>query len=152
MTALAAVGALCLTAVPARAASHRTPEPPAASSTAPHATPRSGPGALPRAAAAPAVGASTPFRTYEAEAGSPGGGATVTSLTAPPATQYSSAALEASGHAYVHLGGAGSSVQWTNTTGAPISFLNVRASIPDSASGGGTTATLDLYVDGVFRQ
>ena len=152
VTALAAVGALCLTAVPARAASHRTPEPPAASSTAPHATPRSGTGALPRAAAAPAVGASTPFRTYEAEAGSPGGGATVTSLTAPPATQYSSAALEASGHAYVHLGGAGSSVQWTNTTGAPISFLNVRASIPDSASGGGTTATLDLYVDGVFRQ
>jgi hypothetical protein len=28
----------------------------------------------------------------------------------------------------------------------------VRASIPDSASGGGITATLDLYVNGTFRQ
>ncbi|MBM9507806.1 carbohydrate-binding protein [Streptomyces sp. KK5PA1] len=73
-------------------------------------------------------------------------------MTAAPTTQYSSAALEASGHAYVHLAGTGQGVQWTNTTGQPISFLNVRASIPDSASGGGTTATLDLYVDGVFRQ
>lgn len=43
-------------------------------------------------------------------------------------------------------------MQWTNTTGQPISFLNVRASIPDSASGGGLTGTLNLYVNGVFRQ
>ena len=28
----------------------------------------------------------------------------------------------------------------------------MRASIPDSSTGGGTTATLDLYVNGVFRQ
>ena len=35
---------------------------------------------------------------------------------------------------------------------APISFLNVRASIPDAPSGGGITSTLDLYVNGVFRQ
>ena len=104
------------------------------------------------AAAAAGVGASTGFTTYEAEAGSLGGGASTVSLTAAPTTQYSSAALEASGHAYVHLSGTGQSVRWTNTTGQPISFLNVRASIPDSASGGGGTATLDLYVDGVFRQ
>ncbi|NUS12491.1 MAG: carbohydrate-binding protein [Streptomyces sp.] len=81
-----------------------------------------------------------------------GGGAGTVALTAAPTTQFSSAALEASGHAYVHLGGTGQSVQWTNTTGAPVSFLNVRAGIPDTASGGGTTATLDLYVDGAFRQ
>ncbi|MFD0631935.1 hypothetical protein ACFQ9X_10240 [Catenulispora yoronensis] len=43
-------------------------------------------------------------------------------------------------------------MQWTNSTGQPISFLNVRASIPDAPSGGGATATLDLYVDGAFRQ
>ncbi|MEW1864953.1 discoidin domain-containing protein, partial [Streptomyces sp. NPDC088194] len=98
------------------------------------------------------MGATTSFTTYEAEAGTTGGGATVTSLTSAPTTQYSSAALEASGHAYVHLGGTGNSVRWTNSTGSPISFLNVRASIPDSASGGGQTATLDLYVNGVFRQ
>ena len=28
----------------------------------------------------------------------------------------------------------------------------MRASIPDSATGGGTTSTLDLYVNGTFRQ
>ena len=104
------------------------------------------------AAAAAGVGATTAFTTYEAEAGTLGGGASTVSLTAAPTTQYSSAALEASGHAYVHLSGTGQSVRWTNTTGQPISFLNVRAGIPDSASGGGITATLDLYVDGVFRQ
>lgn len=98
------------------------------------------------------MGATTPFSVYEAEAGIPGGGAAVRSLTSAPTTQYSSAALEASGHSYVHLDGTGQSVRWTNTTGQPISFLNVRASIPDSASGGGVTGTLNLYVDGVFRQ
>ncbi len=139
-TALAAIGALCLSVLPAGAAAHHAPLPqtPRADRTASTA---------PRAA-----GATTPFRIYEAEDGTTGGGATVTSLTSAPTTQYSSAALEASGHAYVHLSGNGDSVQWTNTSGAPISFLNVRAGIPDSASGGGTTATLDLYVDGVFRQ
>ncbi len=43
-------------------------------------------------------------------------------------------------------------MQWTNNTGAPINFVNIRASIPDSSSGGGVTATLDLYVNGIFRQ
>jgi hypothetical protein len=98
------------------------------------------------------VGATKPFSVYEAEAGTPGGGAAVRSLPSAPTTQYSSAALEASGHSYVHLGGTGQSVQWTNTTGQPISFINVRAGIPDSASGGGVTGTLNLYVNGVFRQ
>jgi Carbohydrate binding module (family 6)/F5/8 type C domain/Right handed beta helix region len=99
-----------------------------------------------------AAGATLPFTSYEGEAGTPGGGATTVSLTAAPTTQYSSPALEASGHAYVHLNNTGQSVQWTNTTGAPITALTVRESIPDSASGGGITATLDLYVNGVFRQ
>jgi hypothetical protein len=43
-------------------------------------------------------------------------------------------------------------VQWTNTTGQPISFVNLRYSMPDTSSGGGTTSTLDLYVNGAFRQ
>jgi hypothetical protein len=106
-----------------------------------------------QAAAAPSgAGATVPFTSYEAEAGTLGGGATVVSLTAAPTTQYSSPALEASGHAYVQLTGTGQSVQWTNNTGQPISAINVRVSIPDSATGGGTTATLDLYVDNTFRQ
>src|SRR5579872_7456875 len=99
-----------------------------------------------------AVGATTPFTSYEAEAGTIGGGATVVSLTAPPTTQFSSPALEASGHAYVQLTGPGQFVQWTNNTGQPITFINVRESIPDAPGGGGITATLDLYVNGVFRQ
>ncbi len=102
--------------------------------------------------AATTAGATTPFTSYEAEAGTLGGGATSVSLTAAPTTQYSSPALEASGHAYAHLAGTGQSVQWTNTTGQPISALTIRESIPDSASGGGQTSTLNLYVDGVFRQ
>ncbi|MFG3019033.1 carbohydrate-binding protein [Streptomyces sp. NPDC048254] len=133
VAAVAAVGAMCVSVLPAAATQAALP-------SAAHA------------AASAAVGATTPFSVYEAEAGTPGGGAAVRSLTSAPTTQYSSAALEASGHSYVHLGDTGQSVQWTNTTGQPISFLNVRASIPDSASGGGITGTLNLYVNGVFRQ
>lgn len=148
VAAVAAVGALCVSVLPAAA----TPEAPSSEVVravpADHA-PRQ---AQPRAAASAAVGATKPFSVYEAEAGTPGGGAAVRSLTSAPTTQYSSAALEASGHSYVHLAGTGQSVQWTNTTGQPISFLDVRAGIPDSASGGGVTGTLNLYVNGVFRQ
>ncbi|MEV8540202.1 carbohydrate-binding protein [Streptomyces sp. NPDC051572] len=128
---VAAVGALCVSVLPAAATQQAPPS---------------------KAAASAAVGATTPFSVYEAEEGTPGGGAAVRSQTSAPTTQYSSAVLEASGHSYVHLGDTGQSVQWTNTTGQPISFLNVRASIPDSASGDGLTGTLDLYVNGVFRQ
>ncbi|MEV6740629.1 hypothetical protein AB0N14_28215 [Streptomyces sp. NPDC051104] len=103
-------------------------------------------------AASTAAGATTPSITYEAEAGTLGGGAGRVSLTSAPTTQYSSAALEASGHAYVHLGATGQSVQWTNNTGQPISFINVRGGIPDSSSGGGTTGRLNLHVNGTFRQ
>jgi uncharacterized protein involved in high-affinity Fe2+ transport len=99
-----------------------------------------------------AAGATTPFTSYEAEAGTVGGGATIISLTSAPTTQYSSPALEASGHAYVQLTGPSQYVQWTNNTGQPITFINVRESIPDAPTGGGITATLDLYVNGVFRQ
>lgn len=97
------------------------------------------------APAATAVGATTPFTSLESASGTLLGGAAVVSLTAAPTTQYSSAALEASGHAYVHLAGTGQGVQWTNTTGQPISFLNVRESMPDTPSGGGSTSTLEAH-------
>jgi hypothetical protein len=103
-------------------------------------------------AAITAAGATTPFTSYEGEAGGLAGGATRVSAPATPTTKYSSADLEASGHSYAHLGATGQSTQWTNNTGQPISYVNVRASIPDSATGGGITATLNLYVNGVFRQ
>ena len=102
---------------------------------------------------APSVaGASTPFTTYQAPEATLGGGASVVSLTSSPTSEYDSPQGEATGHAYVQLTGAGQSVQWTNDTGQPISFINVRASVPDSATGGGLTDTLDFYVNGVFRQ
>ncbi|WP_345141821.1 carbohydrate-binding protein [Dactylosporangium darangshiense] len=108
--------------------------------------------AAPPAPAATVAGATTPFASLEAEAGTPGGGAGTVALTAAPTTQYSSPALEASGHAYVHLAATGHRVQWTNTTGKPISAIVVRESIPDAPGGGGQSATLNLYVDGAFRQ
>ncbi|MGW3108365.1 hypothetical protein [Streptomyces sp. NPDC001100] len=133
---VATVGALCVSALPAAATQQSPP-----TEVAAHP-----------ATASPRTGATTPFEVYEAEAGTLTAGAVVRSLTSAPTTQYSSAALEASGHSYVHLDGTGQSVQWTNTTGRPISFLDVRAGIPDSASGGGIAATPNLYVNGVFRQ
>ncbi|GAA2371858.1 carbohydrate-binding protein [Dactylosporangium salmoneum] len=102
--------------------------------------------------AATTAGATTPFTSLEAEAGTLAGGASTVALTSAPTTQYSSPALEASGHAYVHLAGTGQKVQWTNTTGHPISAIVVRASIPDAPGGGGIDATLNLYVDGTYRQ
>jgi Carbohydrate binding module (family 6)/F5/8 type C domain/Abnormal spindle-like microcephaly-assoc'd, ASPM-SPD-2-Hydin len=98
------------------------------------------------------AGATTPFTTYQAPEATLGGGASVVSLTSAPTSEYDSPQGEATGHAYVQLTGPGQSVQWTNNTGQPINFINVRASIPDSSSGGGMTATLDLYVNGTFRQ
>lgn len=98
------------------------------------------------------VGANTPFTCYEVEAGALAGGALVRSLTAAPTNSASSPELEASGHAFVQLAASGQSVTLTNTTGQNITALNVRYSIPDATTGGGIAATLNLYVDGAFRQ
>lgn len=98
------------------------------------------------------VGAVTPFISYEAEAGTLGGGASIVSLNSPPTTQYSSPQLEASGHAYVQLTATGQYVQWVNNTGKSITAINLRSCIPDASGGGGITSTIDLYVNGAFRQ
>jgi hypothetical protein len=98
------------------------------------------------------VGATVPFTEYEAEAGTLDGGAKVVSLTSPPLTQYSSPELEASGHAYVALTGTDQSVSWKNDTDTGFTAMDARICIPDSPEGGGITTTLDLYVDGTFRQ
>src|SRR5450759_3576935 len=98
------------------------------------------------------VGAITPFVSFEAETATFSGGASVVSLTSSPTTQYSSPQLEASGHAYVQLTGIGHSVTWTNTTTQNFTALNLRSCIPDAPTGGGITNTIDIYVNGVFRQ
>ncbi|HEX3800104.1 MAG TPA: carbohydrate-binding protein [Verrucomicrobiae bacterium] len=98
------------------------------------------------------VGATVPFTSYEGEAGVLGGGATVVALTSSPTTQYSSPQLEASGHAYVQLTAVGQSVTWTNTTAQSFTAINLRSCIPDAPTGGGITSTINLYVNGEFRQ
>jgi len=98
------------------------------------------------------VGAITPFVSFEAETATLSGGASVVSLTSSPATQYSSPQLEASGHAYVQLTDTDQSATWTNTTTQNFTALNLRSCIPDALTGGGITNTIDLYVNGVFRQ
>ncbi|HEV2694148.1 MAG TPA: carbohydrate-binding protein [Verrucomicrobiae bacterium] len=67
-------------------------------------------------------------------------------------TPSSSPELEASGHAYVSLAATGQSVTWTNNTGQMLTALNLRSCIPDAPAGGGISNSLDLYVNGVFRQ
>ena len=98
------------------------------------------------------VGATVPFTSYEGESGALAGGATIVSVTAAPTTPYSSPELEASGHAYVQLNTTGQSVTWTNDTGQNFTAINLRSCIPDAPTGGGITSTIDLYVNGVFRQ
>ena len=99
-----------------------------------------------------AIGAMTPFTSYEAEAGTLGGGATIIYLTNSPTTEFSSPQLEASGHAYVALNNTGQSVSWVNNTGQNINAINLRSCIPDAPGGGGIASTIDLYVNGTFRQ
>ncbi|MFJ2830159.1 glycosyl hydrolase family 28-related protein [Streptomyces sp. NPDC087263] len=105
------------------------------------------------AEAVAAAGATTPFATVEAETGTRGGGAALRSLT-PGAAAPTAASLEteASGYSLVELKATGASVTISNNTGKAANTLVVRASIPDAAAGGGITASLNLYVNGVYRQ
>jgi hypothetical protein len=107
---------------------------------------------IPAGSAHAAVGATVPFTSVEGESGYLGNGATVVFLTSAPTNPYSSPALEASGHAYVQLTNTGQYVQWTNNSGQSITAINLRSCIPDAPAGGGITSTIDLYVNGVFRQ
>ncbi len=101
---------------------------------------------------APGIGAVTPFTTLEGEAGTLGGGAKVIAFTpGSPVPTAPTPELEASGMAYVLLTNLNDSVSWTNPV-AGANAMVIRSCIPDAPNGGGIVATLDLYVDGVFRQ
>ncbi|MFD4526153.1 discoidin domain-containing protein [Streptomyces sp. NPDC058470] len=89
-------------------------------------------------------GASMPFDNYEAEDGTVGGGA----QTVGPNRTVGDIAGEASGRKAVTLNNTGNYVEWT--TKASTNTLVTRFSIPDSASGGGTNSTLNVYVNGTF--
>jgi hypothetical protein len=91
-------------------------------------------------------GANMPYDYYEAEDGVTGGGASVIG----PNRTVGDLAGEASGRRAVTLNSNGAYVEWT--TKAPTNTLVTRFSIPDSAGGGGTNSTLNIYVDGVFHK
>ncbi|MFI5475929.1 discoidin domain-containing protein [Streptomyces cacaoi] len=91
-------------------------------------------------------GANMPYDMYEAEDGTTGGGAT----TVGPNRTVGDLAGEASGRKAVTLNGTGEYVEFT--TRAAINTLVTRFSIPDAPGGGGTDATLNVYVDGTLRK
>ncbi|RYZ75168.1 MAG: hypothetical protein EOP04_33670, partial [Proteobacteria bacterium] len=98
------------------------------------------------------AGATTSFTTLEAEEGVIAGGAMKSVIQSGSLIpELSTPEKEASGLGLVTLSAPGQSVSWTNPV-ADANGIVVRACIPDSASGGGITATLNLYVDGEFRQ
>jgi hypothetical protein len=91
-------------------------------------------------------GASVPWQHVEAEDAVTAGGAQVLG----PNRTIGDLAGEASGRRAVTLNSTGASVEFT--TSAPANTLVTRFSIPDSAGGGGITATLDVYVNGQFHK
>ncbi|WP_379141471.1 discoidin domain-containing protein [Paenibacillus sp. sgz500992] len=91
-------------------------------------------------------GANMPYDMYEAEDGVVGGGA----VKLAPNRTIGDLAGEASGRRAVTLNTTGSYVEFT--TKASTNTLVTRFSIPDSASGDGTNATLNIYVNGVFNK
>jgi hypothetical protein len=89
-------------------------------------------------------GASVPWIEYEAEYAATNG-----AILGPDRT-FGSIPAESSGRRSVELKSTGGYVEFTSAQAA--NSLVVRYVIPDAPKGGGITATLSLYVDGVFRQ
>jgi hypothetical protein len=89
-------------------------------------------------------GATVPWLEYEAESASTNG------VTIGPDRTFGTIPSEASGRRAVRLEAMGQSIEFTST--ARANAIVVRYVIPDAPGGGGTTATLDLYVDGTLRQ
>jgi len=99
-----------------------------------------------------AVGADTPFTTLEAEAGSLTGGAKIHAfILGSPVPTSPIPELESSGGAFVKLARTGDAITWSNPVDG-ANALVVRSSLPDTPDGGGIAGTLNLYVDGGFRQ
>ncbi|MFC7304233.1 discoidin domain-containing protein [Streptomyces monticola] len=91
-------------------------------------------------------GADMPYDTYEAEDAVLAGGA----KTVGPNRTIGDVAGEASGRKAVTLDSTGASVEFTAKQ--DTNTLVTRFSIPDAPGGGGTSATLNVYVDGAFRK
>jgi lysophospholipase L1-like esterase len=95
-------------------------------------------------------GASVPFITIEAESPLNRIQGNTVRMTGLPTKDDSSPEIEASGRAFSQLTKVGDYLEVPNVPSA--NTIAIRHSIPDSPTGGGQTATLSLYVNGVFRQ
>ncbi|MFJ3903777.1 discoidin domain-containing protein [Streptomyces sp. NPDC090025] len=91
-------------------------------------------------------GAHMPYDMYEAEDGTPGGGASVVG----PNRTVGDIAGEASGRKAVSLDATGEYVEFT--TRADTNTLVARVSLPDAPGGGGLDSTIDVYVNGVLKK
>lgn len=96
------------------------------------------------------TGATSAFTTFEAESGVNTTTGSVVKLSGLPDAALSSPELEASGKGYVALSAVGQSLTFTNVPAS--NGLTVRYCTPDAPNGGGAESTLNLYVNGTFRQ
>lgn len=94
-------------------------------------------------------GAQMPYKRYDTEHATYGGGAQL--KTAPTFIQTLTAA-EASGQAYIALPSNGSYAQWTIRPGEGGAGVTMRFTMPDSSNGMGLTGALDVYVNGTKAQ
>ena len=85
-----------------------------------------------------------PWQSYEAEDGATSG------TVHGPQNQYPSPECEASGRRYVRLDKAGDYVEFSAREQA--NTLVIRYCVPDAPEGGGRESSLDLVVNGEFRQ
>ncbi|ANE45131.1 glycosyl hydrolase [Paenibacillus swuensis] len=90
-------------------------------------------------------GASMPYKRYDTEDATRGGGATIQSA---PTFDQALTASEASGQRYIALPSNGSYLQWTVRQGEGGAGVTMRFTMPDSASGMGLNGALDVYVNG----
>lgn len=91
-------------------------------------------------------GAAVPYVEYEAEAGRYQG--TLLETDAERTFGHTNFATESSGRKSVRLNTTGQFVEFTSTN--PTNSIVVRNSIPDAPNGGGTEATIGLYVNDTF--
>ncbi len=85
-----------------------------------------------------------PWIKYQAEE------AQTTGVVHGPSRQYLTPEAEASGRSFVRLENPGEHLEFA--AGGPANALVVRYCLPDSATGGGKDAALDLFVNGTLRQ
>ncbi len=96
------------------------------------------------------VGAAMPFITHEAESPANTVVGTRVTLDALPSAATHTPELEASGRAYVRLAQTGDHLLVPVLDAA--NRLVLRHCIPDTPAGGGIEATLNLHVNGIYRQ